>query len=366
MRLYIQRICFADANWSLLSIDIQLLIKYNLPMAGKTAVIIGVSSQDGSYLADFLLEKNYNVVGTIRRTTNFDKENIGHLLGKIKLDIADLLDYETLVQVIQKNKPDEIYNFASQSIPADSWSHPFYTGEVTALGIVRVLEAARHYAKDAKIYQATSREIYGNIDAEFANEKTPIDANNPYGIAKAYAHMMVRCYRESYGMFAVGGVLFNHESPRRSLHFVTRKVTAAVACIKNNVKNPPLNEMGEPLVDKNGKLHLGNLEAKRDWGYAKEYVEAAWLMLQNDKPKDYVIGTGKTYSVEDLCQVAFAQVGLNWKDYVISNQKLLRPTEIKELKADSSLAKKDLGWTPSTDFEELIKMMVDSDLKKFR
>ncbi|KKU10610.1 MAG: GDP-mannose 4,6-dehydratase [Candidatus Woesebacteria bacterium GW2011_GWB1_45_5] len=332
----------------------------------KTAVIIGVSSQDGSYLADSLLEKGYNVVGTIRRTTNPDKENIGHLLGKIKLDIADLLDYETLIRVFEKNKPDEIYNFAAQSIPADSWSHPFYTGEVTALGVVRVLEAAKHYAKNARVYQATTREIYGNIDAEYANEKTPIDANNPYGIAKAYAHMMVRCYRESYDMYVTGGILFNHESPRRSLHFVTRKVTAAVACIKNKVKSPPLDELGEPLVDKNGKLQLGFLGAKRDWGYAKEYVEAAWLMLQQDKPEDYVIGTGETHSVEDLCRVAFGHAGLDWEKYVISNKKLLRPTEIKELKADSSLAKKELGWEPRMSFEDLVKLMVDSDLKRFK
>jgi GDPmannose 4,6-dehydratase len=332
----------------------------------KTALIIGVSSQDGSYLADFLLTQNYNVVGTIRRTTNPDKENSNHLLGHIKLEVADLMDSETLIQVMEKHAPDEIYNFAAQSVPADSWSHPFYTGEVTGLGVVRVLEAAKHHAKNAKIYQATTREIYGNIDAEYANESTPIDANNPYGIAKAYAHMMVRCYRESYGMFACSGILFNHESPRRGLHFVTRKVTAAVACIKNGVKNPPLDEMGNLLIAEDGKLHLGYLGAKRDWGYAKEYVEAAWLMMQQDKPKDYVIGTGETHSVEELCKVAFDHAGLDWKKYVVSDEKLLRPTEIKELKADASLAKKELGWEPKTKFADLIRLMVDSDLKKFK
>jgi len=332
----------------------------------KSAVIIGVSSQDGSYLADLLLGKGYEVIGTIRRTTTYERENTTHLIGRIKLEIADLVDYETLIGVFNEYKPDEIYNFAAQSIPADSWTHPFYTGEVTALGVVRVLEAARHFSPSSRIYQATTREIFGNIKAEYANENTRIDANNPYGIAKAYAHMMVRCYRESYGMYACSGILFNHESPRRGLHFVTRKVTAAVACIKNKAKNVPLNELGEPLVDKNGKLHLGFLDARRDWGYAKEYVEAVWLMLQQKEPKDYVIGTGRTRSVKDLCRIAFEYVGLDWKKHVVSNEKFLRPTEIKELSADSSLAKKELGWRPKTSFEDLIRLMVDADLKRFK
>lgn len=332
----------------------------------KTALIIGVSSQDGSYLADLLLEKGYKVVGTIRRTTSFHKENIAHLLGKITLEAADLVDSESINQLVDKYKPDEVYNIAAQSVPADSWSHPFYTAEVTALGIVRVLEAVRHFAPKAKVYQATSREIFGNIEAESANESTPIDGNNPYGIAKAYAHMMVKCYRESYDMFVVGGILFNHESPRRSLHFVTRKITAGVACIKNNVKNPPVNELGEPLVDSEGKLRMGLLDAKRDWGYAKEYVEAMWLMMQQKSPKDYIIGTNTTHTVKEVCKVAFDHVGLNWEEHVISNEKLLRPTEIKELKGDYSLAKKELGWQPQTSFEDLIKLMVDADLKRFK
>lgn len=332
----------------------------------KKALIIGVSSQDGSYLAELLLDKGYEVTGTIRHTTNFYQENITHLYGKIKIEAADLIDIESIASIVRKSKPDEVYNIAAQSIPADSWTHPFYTGEVTALGPVRAMEAVRHFAPSAKFYQATSREIYGNIKAESATEETLCDANNPYGIAKAYAYMMTRCYRESYGMFACQGILFNHESPRRSLHFVTRKISAAVACIKNSVKNPPLNELGEPLVDEKGKLHLGNLDAKRDWGYAKDYVEAMWLMLQNSKPKDYVIGTNKTYSVKDACKIAFEHVGLNWKDHVVSNEKLLRPTEIKELKGDYSLAKKDLGWEPKTSFEELMKIMVEADLERFK
>lgn len=332
----------------------------------KTAVIIGVSSQDGSYLADLLLEKGYKVVGTIRRSTAIVHENLTHLYGKIALEAADLTDQSSLNEVIKKHQPNEVYNIAAQSVPADSWSHPFYTGEVTALGPVRVMEAVRMFAPHAKVYQATSREIFGNIEADSATEGTPPDANNPYGIAKAYAYMMVRCFRQSYGIFACQGILFNHESPRRSLHFVTRKISAAAACIKNGVKNPPMNELGEPLVDKGGKLHLGMLDAQRDWGYAKEYVEVMWLMMQNETPVDYVIGTNTTHSVKQACQIAFEHVGLNWEDHVISNQRLMRPTEIKELKGDYSKAKKELGWEPKTSFEDLIKLMVDADLERFK
>jgi GDPmannose 4,6-dehydratase len=331
----------------------------------KRALIIGVSSQDGSYLADLLLEKGYEVFGTIRRSTSFYHENLTHLYGKINIIAADLTDQESLDNAVILSKPDEVYNIAAQSVPADSWTHPFYTGEVTALGPVRVMEAVRHFAPQAKFYQATSREVFGNIEAESATEETPIDANNPYGIAKAYAHMMARCYRESYGMFACGGFLFNHESPRRSLHFVSRKITAAVAIIKNKVENPPIDELGNPLVGKDGKLHLGLLDAKRDWGYAKDYVLAMWLMLQRSDPKDYVIGTNETHTVKELCKIAFEHVGLNWEEFVVSDDKLLRPTEIKELKGDSTLAQKELNWKPTITFEELIKLMVEADLKRF-
>ena len=331
----------------------------------KTAVIIGVSSQDGSYLADLLLSKRYRVVGTIRRNTSFVKPNIEHLYGRIHIEAADLLDHESIARVMREYQPDEVYNIAAQSVPGDSWTHPYYTGEITGLGVVRVMEAVRVHAPQARVYQATSREIFGNIQAESATEATPIDANNPYGIAKAYAHMMTRCYRESYDMFACGGILFNHESPRRSLHFVTRKVTAAVACIKNKVESPPLDELGRPLVSDEGKLKLGFLDARRDWGYAKEYVEAMWLMLQNDEPKDYVIGTNTSYSVRDLCQVAFAAADLDWQEHVEADQALLRPTEITVLKGDYSQAKHDLGWEPQTSFADLIHLMVDADLNLF-
>lgn len=332
----------------------------------KTAVIFGVSSQDGSYLADLLVEKKYKVIGTIRRSTTNQKENIGHLLGKIKIELADLTDGESTNRVIREAKPDEIYNFAAQSVPADSWAQPFYTGDVTGLGVLRILESVRNISPSSRFYQASTREIFGNINKIKADETTPIDPNNPYGIAKAYAHLMVRCYRESYGLFAVAGILFNHESPRRGLHFVSRKVTAAVACIKNHAKNIPLDELGEPLVDEDGKVHMGNLEAKRDWGFAKEYVEAIWKMMQRDKPEDYVIATGTSYSIKDLCKIAFEHVGLNYEDHVVSDKKFFRPTEIKEATGDFSKAKKELGWEPKTDFKTLIEMMVDADLKKFR
>ena len=329
------------------------------------ALIIGVSSQDGSYLADLLLGKGYEVIGTIRRTTNFYQENIRHLIGKIRVEAADLLDSESIARLLRDYQPDEVYNIAAQSVPADSWSHPYYTGEVTALGAVRVLEAVRLHAPNARVYQATSREIYGNITG-VATEATPIDANNPYGIAKAYAHMMTRCYRESYGLFACAGVLFNHESPRRSLHFVTRKITAAAACIKNGVKTPPLDELGNPLVSADYKVALGWLESERDWGYAREYVDAMWRMLQNDRPRDYVIGTRVSHTVRDVCQIAFAHVGLDWADHVITNEKLLRPTEIAALVGDYSLAERELGWRPQTSFADLIRLMVDADLERFQ
>lgn len=331
----------------------------------KKALIIGVSSQDGSYLADLLLAKNYRVAGTIRRSTAIEKENLPHLKGKINLIAADLSDSESLVNAIKISRPDEIYNIAAQSVPADSWTHPIYTGEITALGPVRVFEAVRQHAPKARVYQATSREIFGNIKADSANEQTPLDANNPYGIAKAYAHMMARCYRESYGLFVATGILFNHESPRRSLHFVTRKVTAAVACIKNKVKHPPLNEAGQPLIDRQGRVHLGWLDASRDWGFAGDYVDAMWRILQQPTPKDYVIGTNTSHSIRDLCQVAFSYVGLDWQKHVVSDTQFNRPTEITVLKGDYSLAKKELGWSPKTSFEDLIHMMVDADLARF-
>lgn len=331
-------------------------------MKSKTAFITGISGQDGSYLAEYLLKKRYKVVGLLRRTTNIRRANIDHLLGKIGIEFGDLLDFHTLESAIRKHQPDEVYNLAAQTVPADSWSHPIYTGEVTALGVTRVLEAVKSAKPDAKFYQGSSREVFGGAKHEVCNEKTPFLANNPYGVAKVYGHLITRTYRESYGMFACGGILFNHESPRRGLHFITRKITMGAAYIKLGIKKPPLNEIGEPLIE-NGKLAIGNLNAKRDWGYAKEYVEAMWSMLQQKKPKDYVIATNTLHSIRDLCKIAFDYVGLNWKEHVISKSEFKRPTEITASRGDFSKAEKDLGWKPKTNFKQLIELMMDADLK---
>ncbi|MEZ4671358.1 MAG: GDP-mannose 4,6-dehydratase [Anaerolineae bacterium] len=330
-------------------------------MAAKTAFVTGITGQDGSYLADLLLSKGYRVVGLVRRSTNYDYPNINHLIGKVTLEYGDLIDSDCLSGIISKYQPDEVYNIAAQSVPADSWTQPIVTAEVTGVGTVRLLEAVRRHKADARVYQATSREIFGGVEQEVCDESTPMLANNPYGIAKQYAHQMMINYRESYGMFACGGILFNHESPRRSLHFVTRKVTMAAACIKLNVQQPPLNELGEALVQ-DGKLRVGNLDAVRDWGFAGEYVDAMWHMLQTDQPRDYVIATNTAYTVRDLCQVAFECAGLNWEEHVISDQRFHRPTEIAASRGDFSRAKTELGWEPRTGFKELIGMMVDADL----
>jgi GDPmannose 4,6-dehydratase len=328
----------------------------------KTALVTGITGQDGSYLADLLLSKGYRVVGILRRSTNYRYPNIDHLVGKVILEYADLIDGDALGMIVQKYQPDEVYNIAAQSVPADSWRNPIVTGEITGMGAVRMLEAVHRFKPDARFYQATSREIYGGVPQEEVDENTPFLANNPYGIAKLYAHLMTRNYRESYGMFACAGMLFNHESERRSLHFVTRKVTMAAACIALNVKNPPLNELGEPLV-RDGKMKIGNLDAVRDWGYAKEYVEAMWLMLQHNTPEDYVIGTNTSYTVRDLCDVAFAAAGLNWQNHVVVDERFMRPTEINAARGNYAKAKRELGWEPRTFFHDLIRLMVEHDIK---
>jgi GDPmannose 4,6-dehydratase len=327
------------------------------------ALITGVTGQDGSYLAEFLLDKGYDVVGLARRSTHYHHENIGHLAGKITIECGDLIDPHDIERLIAKYRPDEVYNLAAQSVPADSWQQPIVTAEITALAPVRIMEALRSQKVDARFYQATSREIYGGVQQEVIDESTPLLANNPYGAAKLYAHLMVDIFRKSYGMFACGGILFNHESPRRSLHFVTRKVTMAVACICLDVKHPPLNELGQPLV-MDGKLKVGNLASVRDWGYAKEYVEAMWLMLQQDEPQDYVIATNTAYTVEDLCEVAFAHVGLDWRQHVETDAGFMRPTEIAAARGDYSKAKAELGWEPRMPFQELIGLMVDEDIRR--
>lgn len=327
----------------------------------KTALITGITGQDGSYLADFLLARNYRVVGLARRSTAYLHPNIQHLAGKIVLEYGDLIDPESLDYLLRTYAPDEIYNLAAQSVPADSWRQPYVTGEVTGLGPVRLLEAMRRLTPQARYYQATSREIYGGVPVEVVDENTPLFANNPYGAAKLYAHVMTHVYRASYGLFACGGILFNHESPRRSLHFVTRKVTMAAACIALDIPAPPLNEVGEPLV-RDGKLSIGNLQSVRDWGYAPEYVEAMWLMLQQETPQDYVIATNTIYTVEDLCRIAFASAGLDWQDHVAVDERFIRPTEIEPARGDFGKAKRELGWEPRTDFESLIRLMVEADM----
>jgi GDPmannose 4,6-dehydratase len=329
----------------------------------KTALITGITGQDGSYLAELLLSKGYKVVGLVRRSTNYHYPNIDHLIGKVTLEYGDLIDGDNLNMIVAEHQPDEVYHLAAQSVPADSWRQPIVTGEITALGSVRMLEAVRRHAPDARFYQATSREIFGGVPQEVVDESMPFLANNPYGVAKQYAHVMMMTYRKSYDMFACAGILFNHESPRRSLHFVTRKVTMGVACIHQGIAHPPLNEVGEPLV-REGKLWLGNLDAVRDWGYAREYVEAMWLMLQQDAPQDYVIATNTAYTIRDLCDVAFGHVGLNWEDYVAVDPRFLRPTEIAASRGDYSKAKAELGWEPRTSFADMIRLMVDEDVKR--
>lgn len=308
--------------------------------------------------------------GLVRRASTFSTDRIDHLYldphvesGRLHLHYGDLTDSNSLGRLAQDVRPDEVYNLAAQSVPADSWDNPIVTGEITALGSLRMLETVRRHRPEARFYQATSREIFGGVEQEVVDESTPFRANNPYGTAKLYAHLMTATYRESFDLFACGGILFNHESPRRSLHFVTRKVTMAAACIKRGVRNPPLNEAGDPLVV-DGVVKLGNLDAVRDWGHAREYVDAMWRMLQQDSPRDYVIGTNTAYTIRDLCRVAFEHVDLDWQQHVASDERFMRPTEIAASRGDYAKAKAELGWEPRIGFEELVREMVDADLAR--
>jgi len=315
------------------------------------AFITGVTGQDGSYLAEFLLDKGYEVFGLIRRTSTVSTERVSHLLHKIRLVDGDLTDQHSLTQAIRDVQPDEIYNLAAQSFIPTSFRQPVLTGEASALGVTRMLEAVRISKPDAKFYQASSSEMFGKAVEIPQSETTPFYPRSPYGVAKVYGHWITVNYRESYKLFAVSGILFNHESPRRGLEFVTRKITHAVARIK---------------LGRQKTLPLGNLEAKRDWGYAPDYVRAMWLMLQQEKPEDFVIGTGKTWSVENFAKIAFEAVGLNWRDYVEIDKSLIRPAEVELLRADPAKAKKILGWQPKIGFEQMIKIMVEADLKRER
>lgn len=316
-------------------------------MSQRVALVTGVTGQDGSYLAEFLLEKGYKVYGMVRRSSVEKYERISHLMGDLELVQGDLLDQLTLIHILKQVKPNEVYNLAAQSFVPTSWEQPTLTAEFTAVGVARVLEAIRLVDKNIKFYQASSSEMFGKVRETPQSEETPFYPRSPYGVAKAFGHYITVNHRESYNLFAVSGILFNHESPRRGLEFVTRKVTNAVAKIKLGLAT---------------ELRLGNLDAQRDWGFAGDYVKAMWLMLQQSKPEDFVIATGHTRTVRDLVQIAFNEVGLNWENYVKIDKALLRPAEVDLLVGDASKAKRILGWEPSVTFEGLISMMVKSDL----
>lgn len=332
----------------------------------KKVLITGITGQDGSYLAEFLLGKGYQVTGLVRQTSNLVYPNIARIQHNLNLIQADLLDPVSLREAIQKVEPEEVYNLASQSHPSESFRQPIHTAEITALGAHRVLDAACDINPKTKFYQASSSEMYGWVKEIPQDEETPFNPANPYAAAKLYAHAMTKIYRASYNMFAVCGILFNHESPRRHLGFVTQKVTYAAACAKLGIKNSEhLNEEGEPIV-KNGKVALGNLDAKRDWGFAGDYIEAMFLMMQQDKPDDFVIATGKTHTVRDLCVEAFLHVGLGWEKYVVVDKRFVRPTETGPLIGDAAKARKQLGWKPKVNFKQLVAMMVDAHLARLK
>jgi GDPmannose 4,6-dehydratase len=316
-----------------------------------TAIVTGITGQDGSYLAELLLEKGYKVVGIVRRSSTMPYERISHLIDRVELVSADLLDQTSLTDVVGDFKPDEIYNLAAQSFVQTSWTQPVLTGEFTALGVTRMLEAMKKAAPNARFYQASSSEMFGKVHESPQRESTPFYPRSPYGVAKVYGHWITVNYRESFALFAVSGILFNHESPRRGLEFVTRKVTDGVARIK----------LGSAR-----ELRLGNLEARRDWGFAGDYVRAMWLMLQQDIPNDYVVGTGHTWSVRQLCETAFSYVGLDYRDYVVQDERYFRPAEVDLLVADPGKVCTALGWEPEVTFEQLIRMMVDADLSRHK
>ena len=315
----------------------------------KTALITGITGQDGSYLAEYLLAKGYRVVGVVRRSSTTPYERIAHLVDRVELASADLLDQTSLTDVVQAAAPDEIYNLAAQSFVQTSWSQPVLTGEFTALGVTRMLEAMRKAAPRARFYQASSSEQFGKVVETPQRESTPFYPRSPYGVAKLYGHWITVNYRESFNLFAVSGILFNHESPRRGLEFVTRKITDAVARIKYGRQH---------------ELRLGNLDARRDWGFAGDYVDAMWRMLQQDAPDDFVISTGSTFSVRDFCDAAFSSVNLDYRNFVVQDERFFRPAEVDLLVGDPTRARTELGWQPSVAFPQLVQMMVEADLER--
>ncbi len=316
-----------------------------------TALITGINGQDGSYLAEFLLKKGYRVIGLVRRSSTQNYERIQHLLDDVTIVQGDLHDQGSLLSLLEEHEPAEVYNLAAQSFVAVSWSQAVLTGEVTALGVTRLLEAIRFVNPKIKFYQASSSEMFGKVVEVPQNEKTPFYPRSPYGVAKVYAHWITINYRESFDIFTTSGILFNHESPRRGLEFVTRKISDGAARIKLGLAKD---------------LHLGNLESRRDWGFAGDYVEAMWLMLQRDRPDSYVVGTGETHSVREFCEIAFGRLGLDYAKYVVQDERFYRPAEVDLLVADPSKTRSELGWEPSVDFKGLVEMMVDADLARLQ
>ena len=317
-------------------------------MAGRKALITGITGQDGSYLAEFLLEKGYDVHGLVRRSSSFNTWRIDHIRKDLKLHYGDLVDQNSLMRTLELAGPDEIYNLAAQSHVKVSFEMPEYTASVTALGVLRLLDAVREVDLKARVYQAGSSEMFGLVQETPQTEKTPFHPRSPYGVAKVFGHWITVNYREGYGIHASNGILFNHESPRRGENFVTRKITMAVAAIKNGLAR---------------ELHLGNLDAKRDWGYAKDYVEAMWRMLQQETADDYVVATGETHSVREFLEEAFSHVGLHWQDHVKVDPKYFRPAEVDMLLGDPRKARTKLGWSPRVTFKELVRLMVDADME---
>ena len=315
----------------------------------RTALVTGITGQDGSYLAELLLAKGYRVVGVVRRSSTTHYERIGHLLDRVELVSADLLDQHSLVEAVAHARPDEVYNLAAQSFVQTSWGQPVLTGEFTALGVTRMLEAVRKAAPGARFYQASSSEMFGKVVETPQRESTPFYPRSPYGVAKVYGHWITVNYRESYGLYACSGILFNHESPRRGLEFVTRKISDGAARIKLGLQR---------------ELRLGNLDARRDWGFAGDYVDAMWRMLQRDEPADYVVGTGETFSVRDFCEAAFGALDLDYREFVVQDPAFFRPAEVDLLVADPTLARDELGWTPTVGFRSLVEMMVEADLAR--
>jgi len=311
------------------------------------ALITGITGQDGSYLAEFLLEQGYQVIGMVRRSSTVNFARIHHIQDRITLVSGDLLDQVSLISILQEHQPGEVYNLAAQSFVPTSWKQPVFTGDVTALGVTRMLEAIRTVDESIRFYQASSSEMFGKVREVPQNENTPFYPRSPYGVAKVYGHWITVNYRESYGLHATSGILFNHESPRRGLEFVTRKVTYGVARIKLGLAN---------------ELRLGNLDSRRDWGYAGDYVQAMWLMLQQPKPDDYVVATEETHSIRELCEEAFGYVDLDWQEYVVQDPRFMRPAEVDILVGDATKAGRVLGWEPRVNFRQLVRMMVDSDL----